>query len=381
MENPMTTRRPAEVFPPGEFLREELDYRGWTQADLAEILGRPQRLVSEIISGKRGISPETAKGLAAALGTSPEFWMNLEASYQLWRSGTGGDGGDDVARRAKVYGFAPIKDMMRRGWIEASENVDVLENQLREFFEVNSLDEEPQFLPHAARKSTSYSEPSATRAQKAWLFRAKKLAGAVHVGPYARSAVDDAIQKLKLLLHAPQEVRRIPRILSDSGIRFVIVEALPKTKIDGACFWLDDSPVVVMSLRFDRIDNFWFTLLHELGHVSAGVSSLDVDLERTLADDDRPQSERDADAFASEHLIPQGKLQSFIARVRPLYSIRRIEAFAETVQVHPGIVIGQLQHHGEVSWAGFRRTLVAIRIFVIDAALTDGWGSRLPVQL
>lgn len=74
------TVRPAEVFPPGEFLREELDGRGWTQADFAEILGRPPRLVNEIIQGKRRITPETANRLAAALGTSPEFWLHLEAS-------------------------------------------------------------------------------------------------------------------------------------------------------------------------------------------------------------------------------------------------------------------------------------------------------------
>lgn len=79
--NPMTIRRPAEVFPPGEFLREELEYRGWTEAGLSEILGRSQRLVGEMVSGKRGISPEIAKGLAAALGTSAEFWLNLQASY------------------------------------------------------------------------------------------------------------------------------------------------------------------------------------------------------------------------------------------------------------------------------------------------------------
>lgn len=86
----MATRRPAEVFPPGDFLREELAERGWTQADLAEILGRPPRLIDEIILGKRGISPETAKGLADVFGTSAAFWMNLDSAWQLWRAG-----GDD----------------------------------------------------------------------------------------------------------------------------------------------------------------------------------------------------------------------------------------------------------------------------------------------
>lgn len=78
-------RSPAEVFPPGEFLRDELKARGWTQTDLAEILGRPRRLVNEIVVGKRGISPKTAIGLGAAFGTSAQYWLNLQNSYRLSR--------------------------------------------------------------------------------------------------------------------------------------------------------------------------------------------------------------------------------------------------------------------------------------------------------
>src|SRR5262245_28749675 len=78
----MSERIPAEVFPPGEFIKEELEAREWTQADLAEILGRPPRLVSEIINGKRAISPETAKGLGEAFGTGAQFWMNLEGALK-----------------------------------------------------------------------------------------------------------------------------------------------------------------------------------------------------------------------------------------------------------------------------------------------------------
>ena len=72
-----TKHMPAEVFPPGEFIREELEERGWTQEDFAAILGRSPRLVNEVIMGKRGITPETANGLSAAFGTSAQFWMNL----------------------------------------------------------------------------------------------------------------------------------------------------------------------------------------------------------------------------------------------------------------------------------------------------------------
>ena len=81
----MKQRKPAEIFPPGEYLHDELEARGWNQGEFAEIIGRPPRLISEIISGKRGITPETAQAIAAAFGTSAEFWLNLESAYQLSR--------------------------------------------------------------------------------------------------------------------------------------------------------------------------------------------------------------------------------------------------------------------------------------------------------
>jgi HTH-type transcriptional regulator / antitoxin HigA len=82
----MKLRKAAQVFPPGDYIREELQARGWTQADLAKIIGRTQPAVNEMISGKRGITPESALALSAAFGTSPEFWMNLETMYSLSRA-------------------------------------------------------------------------------------------------------------------------------------------------------------------------------------------------------------------------------------------------------------------------------------------------------
>jgi HTH-type transcriptional regulator / antitoxin HigA len=79
----MPVQRIAEVFPPGDFIREELEARGWSQSDLARILGRPLQTVNLIVNGKKEVTPQTALELAAAFGTSPELWLNLETSYRL----------------------------------------------------------------------------------------------------------------------------------------------------------------------------------------------------------------------------------------------------------------------------------------------------------
>jgi HTH-type transcriptional regulator / antitoxin HigA len=82
----MKAINPAEAFPPGEHLREELEARGWTQSDLARIIGRPVQAVNEIVNGRKRITAETAKEIAMALGTSAQVWINLQVSYDLWKA-------------------------------------------------------------------------------------------------------------------------------------------------------------------------------------------------------------------------------------------------------------------------------------------------------
>jgi len=195
----MVERIAAEIFPPGEFIREELEARGWTQNDLAEILGRSPRLVSEVISGKRAVTPETAQALADAFGTTAQFWMNLETAYRLHRLRKRDV---DVPRRAKLYGFAPVKEMLRRHWIGASENLDVIERQVLGFFEVNSLDEAVPFAQYAGPKK-NYAQMS--NSECAWLFRAKKLAKAAPGGgQFTKTKFTALLHALKGLLHSAQ---------------------------------------------------------------------------------------------------------------------------------------------------------------------------------
>ena len=100
----MPTNRPAEVFSPGEFIREELEARGWTQGDLAEIMGRPIQVVNGIILGKKIITPRSAQELAAAFGTSAEMWMNLQTAYSLSRESCPHD---EIVRRARLHELRP----------------------------------------------------------------------------------------------------------------------------------------------------------------------------------------------------------------------------------------------------------------------------------
>ena len=163
----------------------------------------------------------------------------------------------------------------------------------------------------------------------------------------------------------------------------VIVEPLARTRIDGVCVWLDERrPVVSLSMRFDRIDSFWFALLHELGHVKNrdGLEHPIVDLDlvgdKACPSTGKPEAEQATDAFASEFLIAQDELTGFMARVAPLYSKKRIRGFAARLGIHPGIVTGQLQYRGEIGYWHSREVLERVKGMITSSALTDGWGHQ-----
>jgi len=373
----------AEAFPPADFIKEELEARGWSQADLAAIMGRAPNVISEVLSGRRSITNKTAEELGEAFGTGAEYWLNLQAAYEAYKLRGAGDQGSAVARKARLYGKAPVREMIRRRWIQPSDDVSNLEAQVCKFLGISSLDDESPYRACVFRTSSPYSKP--TPAQQAWLCCAHHLSRKLTPKEvFSDQSLELTLQRIPNLLTHVSDVRKVPTVLAEGGIRFVVVEALPGTKIDGACFWLDDnSPVIAITLRYDRIDWFWQTIGHELRHVKNrdGIdeAAIDTDLvgrpEGTKKD--KPEREKQADQFAAQLLVPQDKLDRFIARVRPYYSKDRIRAFASQIRVHPGIVVGQLQFREEITYAQNREMLEKVRAIIAESesVLMDGWGS------
>ena len=375
----MEERIPAEVFPPGEFLADELEARGWTQSEFAGIIRRPAKLVNEIIAGRKTITPETARELAAALGTSPQFWLNLENAYQLWKTAPPASA-HTIAQEAKLRERFPIRQMIQRGWLTPSENFEILKARICRFYGITREDEEPKLL-HAARRNNSEGLSSL---QEAWLFRVKQLASALKVPEYSERKLREVVQAPEQLLREPEEIRHIPAILAKCGVRFVIVEPIPNSKIDGACFWIDreSSPIIGLTLKWDYIDRFWFNLRHEIEHALRGDGKTaviidDFDVDANQADG----AERAVNEVAAEFCVPQKILDDFILRHDPVYSINEFLGFSTRIaKRHPGIVAGQLQHKTGRNDL-FNKFKPRIREIITQTALTDGYGNTAPIDI
>jgi HTH-type transcriptional regulator / antitoxin HigA len=371
----------TRVRSPGDYIREELKSRGWTQVDLATILGRPLPTVNEIIQGKRAIMPEMAIGLAEAFETPAEVWMQRESLYRLSivPSGT-----RDVRDRARLHQLAPIKELQKRGWLRAGDDRLGIERDLLRLLEINSLDDESNLLA-AMRKSAPRAE--LTPAQRAWCYRVRQIARDLIVSEFDPKRLSACDRELRKVAAYSSEIRKVPKILSSYGIRYVVVEPLASGKIDGITTWLDPkSPVIGMSLRYDRIDNFWHTLCHELSHVR-NSDALSIDVFDDIVEpnglplDVKPAIERRADQEAAEMLVPPDEMLSFVHRVSPLYSKERINQFANRIKIHPGIIVGQLQNQKEIGYSSNREMLVKIRHVITPVALTDGWGHTINQRL
>ena len=365
----MTIRAPAEVFPPGEFLADELEARGWTQTEFAEIIGRPQKLVNDIINAKRSVTPETAADFAAALGTSAQLWMNLETAWQLSKVPPRDN---SIARAAKLREQFPVREMCKRGWIKSGASAAELEQNVLSFFALNSVDS-PIELQHAARRNY---RKEVTAHQWAWIFRVNQLATSLKTPPFSGATLRAKIPELERLMVEPEEIRHVPRMLMECGVRLVIVEPIPGSEIQGVCFWINDnkSPVIGLTLKGDQIDKFWFDLWHEIEHVlngdgKDGLIIEDFD-ESNVANN---EAEKNANRSAANHCVPSSAMRDFILRHNPMFSEKSMLGFARIVKRHPGIVVGQIQRLTD-RWDLFKKHQPRIRHIIIQTALTDGYG-------
>jgi HTH-type transcriptional regulator / antitoxin HigA len=342
----------AEVFPAGEYLRDELEERGWTVTEFAEILARPVQVVSEILNGKKEITTDTAVSIAEALGTSPELWLNLQTSHRLFQQRQRRSSIlTPIARRARLRGLLPLAEARQRGWVSKSDDLDVLEREVQALLEIDSLEVGPQFAV-AARRSNS-SDPL-TLEQTAWLAHIRAVAVPRSLPNLDLSALADLAVSLPYeLRHGPSVLPKTIGMFEECGVALIFSEGLRGGKLDGAVTFLADGrPVVGITTRGDRFDSVLFTMLHECAHLTLRHISAELP---TIVDDDLNAEQSDpreveANEQARNWLFPKGfEVEST--------SAASIAAAAIRYGVHPSVVLGQI-HRRTDTWT-LHRSLVA----------------------
>ncbi len=314
--------------------------KGFSQRQLADAIGLKEQQI------QRYEAEEYASAnLRRLAGVSDALGLNISeiAEFKATSQRPFDEGKDDDL----AWDQFPIKEMYRRNWFK--ESPDSLEEaranaeELVKEFVTDSLDSPVQAF---ARQRVRLGGVVNWYALLAWQCRIIDLAkkkGKEVVSKYKQKAITN--EWLNELAHISIEKdgpQKAVNYLQDSGIRLVIEPHLPQTHLDGAAILLSDgSPIIGMTLRFDRLDNFWFVLFHELVHIMKHLHKGDVESIFDDLDVEAEDIEKEADEQAGEVLVPEDKWNTALARY--LRSEDSIKDFAQELHIHPAIVAGRIR--------------------------------------
>jgi len=333
--------KPDYATSPGEILEETLEALGMKKKDFAESCGLSAKHVSQIISGKAAVTPDTAIRFERVLGIADEVWNNLEANYRAFHARK--RAGRELEQQVEWVKKFPVKQLINRALIEKpKDSVHAVELVLR-FFGVASIEVwEDRYASVGAAFRHSRVFRSELESLATWLRIGELLAQRSETGPYDKDLFMKALLTIRSFTNLnPEEFEpKIKDLCGKAGVALILVPEFPKTHVSGASRWLTpEKAVIQLSLRHKTNDHFWFSFFHEGGHIlthsKKGVYINEYDGASS-------EEEIAADAFAARVLIPQKEFKGFVARRS--FSRRSIALFAEKVGVAPGIVVGRLQH-------------------------------------
>lgn len=344
--------KPCINIGPGDIIRDELAALNWTQEDLSSIMGMTPKAINEILTNKSAITIETARLLNKALGPSAQFWLNADASYRL-RLESDHKSEKEAETKAIIYKYMPIREMVKKRWLKQSKNANALVKEVKEFWEIDKLDfsfmdeaELPNF-----RKSDAYNQYNSYYAQ-CWYKKAKKSALEFKVERYSKKKLKELSHRINLFTVRDGGIEIFIKELNSIGVKFFVLPHLQKTYIDGASFFDGDNPVIVTTCRYNRNDNFWFTIAHEIAHILLHLKKGECFLDN-LEKLDSPK-EREADDLASGMLEVNEVLNFFKGKTRYI-SRRQISECSDEQKIAPGIIVGVLQFYGKMSRKNLNR--------------------------
>jgi HTH-type transcriptional regulator / antitoxin HigA len=344
-----TQFKPDWAIHPGEMLEEYLEAYGLSQAEFARRADLTPKLVNTIIKGHNPVEADTALALERVTGTRAYIWTGLQKEWELYRSRVAERSQHDSNAVKNWLSLFPVKELQQRGVLPPSNDLHGLRESLLAFLGVAN---EHAFAGLNQRYAVRYRASKAFRSSPecvhVWLQLATRAAEEMDVAEFSDAQLVDALAEIRQLTKlAPREFQpRVTALCAAAGVAIVPVPPFKNTKLNGAAFWYArNKAAVVLSLRHRTNDHFWFTLFHELGHLC--LHGRDT----AYVDDDKPESdpaEAEADAWAEEKLVGRARLHAFMAgQPRAKAEVRH---FAASVGIHPGIVVGMLQHHGVLPW-------------------------------
>jgi HTH-type transcriptional regulator/antitoxin HigA len=340
---------------PGEIIKDELIAIKASQSDFAKLIGIERSQLNEIIKGKRGINAKLALLLEKTLGIDADFWMEAQKNYEM-----------DVARiklrdskrLEAIEKFELIKDKIAYKFLrkekvlsgDPMEDLQIIQSiyQIEHFEQLESINVQPQFTRF--RKSSKLEVDPINII--GWTKLVQHQAKIVQIKAFNHENLGSLINELKLIINLNKHtLERIQNCLQEYGIKLIYQAKGEKTPVDGISFWSEGNPAIGMSLWHKRIDNFAFTLFHELGHVfkhltnSNDAQFIDLNPKQETQEYRNSAEEKEADQFAEKNLISDAHWEKYVERygANPLDD-KSIMSFSKEIGLHPFILRGRICH-------------------------------------
>lgn len=338
IENFENANLPEYEVDPIEAIKLRMDQLGLKDKDLVDYFGSRSR-VSEILSGKRQLTVPMIKNIEEGLG--------IPASILV---------GSSAQKRNKRWSSKTLRIMAQRGYF-GRDNTNLTPREILDRGLLKALFSRQDSMSVALLRQTNYHNIDNIDKyhMEAWkrkvLSEAQEIISNNNVAAYDKNSLSkERLSELFKLSSQDDGVKKVILALREFGVVVVIEPHLPSTRLDGATLFTKNNATIGLTVRFDRLDNFWFTLAHELAHVylhsESGHNVFYDQLFEKKAE--VPKLESEADQFASELLIP-----SSVWRTSPLRygsTPTLVKRFAEKIGVHPSIVAGRIRYDSK-NWS------------------------------
>lgn len=351
---------------PGAIIQKSMEYMGWNQTDLSQITGLSGKTISLLVQDKQNISPEVAVLLGGAFEKTPEFWLNLSAKWQLAKEEDKSSKEELTKAKAQMYKYMPVNEIKNKGWfLNDVSTLSGIKNEYERLFGTKEIPEEyyenekMEFAARQTRNDTELTQYYRTT----WFSFAKLHAKSIESKSKNKSKYDARTLKeiADNLYEYTTQADGIEKVISDlkniAGVQFFVLSHLSKTYLDGASFLQDDRPFIVYTGRYDREDNFWFVIAHEIAHILNHYDFLEKPFLDNIDDKEaikKSEREAEADKYANMYLHKQAVLR-FASQIGTYVTEQRIFSISRSSGVSVPVALGMLQHEGIVPWSRFSK--------------------------
>jgi HTH-type transcriptional regulator / antitoxin HigA len=333
---------------PGEILRDLLADRNLSQRELSSIIQVAHSHLSNILTKDRSINIDIAIRLEAAGFNNVKFWMEHQMLYDIERAKKDTDlneEAENISQWKEIQAHIPVSYFRKQQVLSS-----VLEENISTIYDMYGVENISQFTKRINtypfnhfRKSSAFSEKRNNVIAWSLLAESRAAIETKGIKSFNVASKDILVDKLKkLFVENENLIEKVTSLLNSYGIKFLILDRPSKTPVDGKSFMSGENPTIVLSLKYKRLDNFAYTLMHEIGHIYSHLTKPKYKSESFFINNTKNDIlEFEADMFARNELIAQEKWDEFVAK-NPVFTDGAIYDFANEVKIHPAVVRGRV---------------------------------------